>query len=32
MTENENNEVEVVTHDGPTTNDMLENMIVGKSS
>ena len=32
MTENENNEVEVVTHDGPTTNDMLDNMIAGKAS
>ncbi len=32
MTENENNEVEVVTHDGPTTNGMLDNMIAGKAS
>tara|TARA_Y100000992_G_scaffold186262_1_gene126014 strand:+ start:423 stop:779 length:357 start_codon:yes stop_codon:yes gene_type:complete len=32
MAENENNEVEVVTHEGPTTNGMLDNMIAGKAS
>ena len=32
MADNENNEDEVVTHEGPTTNGMLDNMIAGKAS